>query len=133
MQVSVELGASPASLGAGVVTGEVVFEDLTNGFSSVQTHVVEVGRTTFLSFPMDADPEWRTDGLWAFGVPTGGGGSSGNPDPTSGVLPAEVRPGARAGSQPLGTSGETGLGVEPSGAPVQRPRRVCSPRGTPVP
>ncbi|MFH1419971.1 MAG: C25 family cysteine peptidase [Planctomycetota bacterium] len=36
------------------------------------------------SFPLDADPGWATTGQWAFGTPTGGGGSYGDPDPTSG-------------------------------------------------
>ncbi len=33
-------------------------------------------------FPMDADPGWTTAGQWAFGTPTGGGSSNG--DPTGG-------------------------------------------------
>jgi hypothetical protein len=36
------------------------------------------------SFPMDADPGWSIEGLWAFGQPTGGGGQYGGPDPTGG-------------------------------------------------
>ncbi len=32
----------------------------------------------------DSDPAWTTEGQWAFGNPTGGSGSSGGPDPTSG-------------------------------------------------
>ncbi|MCP4247908.1 MAG: hypothetical protein GY778_12740 [bacterium] len=37
------------------------------------------------SFPLDTDPDWDTEGQWAFGTPTGGGGTErGNPDPTSG-------------------------------------------------
>jgi len=35
-------------------------------------------------FPMDSDPGWSTEGLWAFGQPIGGGGQYGGPDPTSG-------------------------------------------------
>ncbi|MBN1354887.1 S8 family serine peptidase [bacterium] len=38
-----------------------------------------------LEEPLDADPGWTiSGGLWAFGQPTGGGGSYGDPDPTSG-------------------------------------------------
>ncbi len=33
---------------------------------------------------MDTDPGWTTEGQWAFGQPTGGGGEYGGPDPTSG-------------------------------------------------
>ena len=35
-------------------------------------------------FPLDSDPGWSTEEQWAFGVPSGQGGSSGWPDPTSG-------------------------------------------------
>ncbi len=36
------------------------------------------------SWSMDTNPGWTTEGDWAFGKPTGGGGGFGNPDPTSG-------------------------------------------------
>jgi hypothetical protein len=36
-------------------------------------------------FALDTDPGWSTEGQWAFGQPTGGGGTElGNPDPASG-------------------------------------------------
>jgi len=41
--------------------------------------VLEVFREGF-----DVDPGWTTEGQWAFGRPTGGGGEYGGPDPTSG-------------------------------------------------
>jgi hypothetical protein len=31
------------------------------------------------SFPLDSDPGWNTQGLWAFGQPTGGGSHDGDP------------------------------------------------------
>lgn len=40
-------------------------------------------RTQFFEETMDTDPNWSTQGEWAFGQNTGGGGSSGPPDPTS--------------------------------------------------
>ncbi|MHC4710073.1 MAG: proprotein convertase P-domain-containing protein, partial [Planctomycetota bacterium] len=36
------------------------------------------------AFPLETNPGWTTEGQWAWGQPTGGGGASGNPDPTSG-------------------------------------------------
>ncbi|MBN1551898.1 S8 family serine peptidase, partial [bacterium] len=33
---------------------------------------------------MDSDPGWLAEGDWSWGMPLGGGGSSGNPDPISG-------------------------------------------------
>lgn len=38
----------------------------------------------------DTDPGWSTQGDWAWGTPTGGGGAYGNPDPTSGYTGANV-------------------------------------------
>ena len=42
------------------------------------------------SFLMDTDPGWTTEGLWAWGQPTGGGGQYGEPDPTSGYTGSNV-------------------------------------------
>jgi len=44
----------------------------------------------FFSETMDSDPGWTTQGLWAWGTPTGGGGQYGDPDPTSGYTGANV-------------------------------------------
>ncbi len=38
----------------------------------------------FYEMTLDTDPGWTTEGLWAYGQPTGDGGSSGEPDPTEG-------------------------------------------------
>jgi len=45
---------------------------------------------TFYSEPMNSNPGWTTQGLWAWGQPTGGGGEYGGPDPTSGHTGANV-------------------------------------------
>jgi hypothetical protein len=42
------------------------------------------GRDVFYEELLDSDPGWTTEGDWAWGDPTGGGGEYGNPDPTSG-------------------------------------------------
>ncbi|MHC4469308.1 MAG: hypothetical protein ACYSUZ_08215 [Planctomycetota bacterium] len=36
---------------------------------------------TLYSATMDTDPNWTTEGDWAWGAPNGSGGSRGNPDP----------------------------------------------------
>jgi agmatine deiminase len=41
-------------------------------------------------FNMDTDPLWTTEGSWAYGQPTGGGGQYGDPDPTSGYTGPNV-------------------------------------------
>jgi hypothetical protein len=54
-------------------------------------HDFEVGFVT-VEFVEDfeSDPGWTTEGQWAFGNPTGGGGQYGNPDPTSGHTGSNV-------------------------------------------
>ncbi len=45
----------------------------------------EIGSTeVVISFPLDSNPGWDTQGMWAWGSPTGSGGEYGGPDPTSG-------------------------------------------------
>jgi parallel beta-helix repeat protein len=45
----------------------------------------------FYEFSLDTDPNWTTEGEWAFGQPMGGGGIEyGNPDPTSGYTGTNV-------------------------------------------
>ena len=46
--------------------------------------------TAFYTVDMDSDPGWTTEGLWAWGQPTGGGGEYGSPDPTSGFTGSNV-------------------------------------------
>ncbi len=42
------------------------------------------GTAAFFEDTFDSDPGWTTQGQWAFGQPTGGGGQYGGPDPLSG-------------------------------------------------
>ena len=47
--------------------------------------VYEAGAVeVFYEWNMSEDPDWTTQGLWAYGQPTGGGGEYGGPDPTAG-------------------------------------------------
>jgi len=39
---------------------------------------------------MNTNPGWSTQGLWAWGQPTGGGGQHGSPDPTGGATGSNV-------------------------------------------
>jgi len=45
---------------------------------------------TIMQEDFETDPGWSTQGLWAFGQPTGGGGEYGGPDPTSGYTGPNV-------------------------------------------
>ncbi len=51
----------------------------TTVYTAVVGGVVEVLHEDF-----ESDPGWTTEGQWAFGRPTGGGGEYGGPDPTGG-------------------------------------------------
>ena len=49
------------------------------------------GLATVYSANLDTDPGWTTSGQWAFGHPTGQGGTShGNPDPANGLTGSNV-------------------------------------------
>ncbi|MCK5842618.1 MAG: T9SS type A sorting domain-containing protein, partial [Candidatus Sabulitectum sp.] len=70
----------------GVYTADVDFVNVTTGMGNVtSTVVLIVGNAGLIySWNMNSDPGWDNDGLWAWGVPQGMGGSHGNPDPSSG-------------------------------------------------
>jgi M6 family metalloprotease-like protein len=55
------------------------------------TLVLTVTPPVVVSFDLDTDPGWSRQGQWAYGTPTGGGGTLyGNPDPTSGATGTKV-------------------------------------------
>jgi Subtilase family/Fervidolysin N-terminal prodomain len=61
--------------------GNIAMDD--NGGSYYSFLTLEL--VILLEETLDSDPGWDiSGGAWAFGQPTGGGGSYGNPDPTSG-------------------------------------------------
>jgi len=84
--VTVSIHAGAAGLPSGEYHGEVEFLNLTTGQGdTVRPVQLQIGITTAAySWSMDSDPGWDREGQWEFGVPLGGGGSQGNPDPTEG-------------------------------------------------
>lgn len=54
-------------------------------FSSQVGHEIDI-----LNEPLDTDPGWDREGMWAFGHPNGGGGAYGFPDPISGFTNLNV-------------------------------------------
>lgn len=62
------------------------YDDLSVGeaVSDADFTITDQGPQLVYDFPLDANPGWTTEGLWAYGQPTGGGGQYGNPDPTGG-------------------------------------------------
>jgi hypothetical protein len=60
-------------------------QDATSSSNSATTTIRVGGEQLLYAFPLDSDPAWNTGGEWAFGRPTGQGGTYGDPDPTAGV------------------------------------------------
>lgn len=59
--------------------------------SAANFTISQFGPETVYSFPLNSDPGWAVQGQWAFGAPTGQGGTAnGNPDPSSGATGANV-------------------------------------------
>ena len=79
--------------------------------------------TVIMSFNLDQDPGWSRSGQWAFGIPRGGSGDYGSPDPTSGHTGLNVfgynlwggysdgMPAYYLTSTPINCSGYTGVRV----------------------
>ncbi len=92
VQVTVAIGGPATSLGNGAYDGTLSIVNVTNGSGDTTRPLhLEAGDPLLrYDFTMDSDPGWTMDPGWAFGVPQGGGGSQGNPDPVSGYTGANV-------------------------------------------
>lgn len=91
--VGVAYGTAAATLANGLYAGTLSFTNVTTGEGDTQRPVsILVGLPQLVhSFPLDTNPGWAMDGLWAWGVPAGlGGASHGGPDPASGFTGANV-------------------------------------------
>ena len=86
--VTASLNSAADNLPNGLHTATLSFSNLTNHDGDVDKGLsINVGTPVpVLDWNFDSDPGWSTQGEWAFGQPTGQGGSSfGNADPTSGA------------------------------------------------
>jgi len=81
--VTVSIGVEANTLAIGGYEADVSFVNTTDHDGDTTRHVtLDVGTPTVqYSWNMDEDPGWLTQGLWAWGPPTGGGGEHGGPDP----------------------------------------------------
>ena len=91
-QVTVSINSNADTLGNGVYEDTVEFVNTTDHNGDTTRNVtltVGVPELAY-SFPLDSNPGWSTEGLWAWGQPTGQGGQYGEPDPTSGYTGSNV-------------------------------------------
>jgi hypothetical protein len=70
----------------------------------VYTALVTTGEASFYYNGLDSNPGWTTQGQWAYGQPTGGGGQYGGPDPTGGHTGPNVYGYNLSGDYPNGLS-----------------------------
>ncbi|MDJ0766428.1 MAG: C1 family peptidase [Myxococcota bacterium] len=70
---------------SGTYEANVDFINVTDGAGNKSyTITLRITGKKAYEWTLDEDPGWTAEGQWAFGTPTGGGGSEGSPDPTSG-------------------------------------------------
>ena len=84
VNVTVSINSNANSLAIGTYTDTITFTNTTNhGGDTTRSAILRVGGPKLVySWPLDTDPGWVRQGLWAFGQPTGSG--SHNYDPASG-------------------------------------------------
>ena len=84
--VTVSLNTAAEALIEGQYDDEITFTNTTDGEGDTTRAVgLQVGEPRLqYEWILDEDPGWTSEGEWAFGRPTGGGGSHGNSDPTAG-------------------------------------------------
>jgi C1A family cysteine protease len=91
-QVTVEINSDAEALGEGEHRAMVYFTNLTDHAGDTTRQVqLAVGEPAVRhEWTLDTNPGWTTTWSWAFGQPTGQGGSHGYPDPTSGYTGVNV-------------------------------------------
>ena len=90
--ITVSIDSSATMLSLGHHSDAVSFVNTTDHEGDTSRAVeLQVGIPTLqYAWNMDTNPGWSAQGQWAWGVPTGGGGEYGNPDPTGGATGANV-------------------------------------------
>ncbi len=90
--VTVTINSNAELLPDGAYVAELWFRNLSNGLGDAMRDVVLAVGTSEKQYEwtLDTDPGWSTDGQWAYGQPTGGGGQYGEPDPTAGHTGSNV-------------------------------------------
>ena len=91
-EVTVGINNNAETLTEGAHFATVYFTNTTDHLGDTTRQVMlTIGEATpRYQWTLDIDPGWTTEGAWAFGQPTGGGGEYGGPDPTSGYTGNDV-------------------------------------------
>ncbi len=87
VDITVEINTNAIALGAGAWTATIDFVNMTEHLGDTSREVILVVGDAEVqqSWGLDVDPGWTGEGQWAFGQPTGGGGTEhGWPDPMAG-------------------------------------------------
>jgi MYXO-CTERM domain-containing protein len=84
VEVTVSFGAAAEALGNGLYQATVSFVNTTDHDGDTTRPVtLDIGIPEVqYEWPLDEDPGWTTEGEWAYGKPSGGGGEHGSRDPT---------------------------------------------------
>jgi C1A family cysteine protease len=90
--LTIALNATAAQLEPGAHVATVRVTNLSTGLGNTERRaILAIGDPVRQhAWPLDTDPGWQTVGQWAFGVPAGGGGELGAPDPTAGHTGTQV-------------------------------------------
>lgn len=89
--VTLALNSESSGMLAGDHTGTLVFTSTATGRTHPRNVTVTVNPPSLYRYNLDVDPGWPRTGAWAFGVPTGQGGTvGGQPDPVAGATGAKV-------------------------------------------
>ncbi len=92
VEVIASINSNADSLGNGGYTDTLSFVNTTNhdGDASKDVELTVGVPVPIYLWNMDTNPGWQTEGQWAWGDPTGQGGSYGNPDPQNGYTGTNV-------------------------------------------
>ena len=84
--LTLQINSNAETLGEGAHSTLIQFTNTTDHLGdTIREVILAIGEPTLrYEWTLNSDPGWTTEDQWAFGVPTGGGGEHGGPDPTSG-------------------------------------------------
>ncbi|MFN7561587.1 MAG: M36 family metallopeptidase, partial [Prosthecobacter sp.] len=88
--VAVTITTQADAMAPGFHSSNIVFTNSATSFNQPVGVRLYVTPPVVQTFALNTDPGWTRTGEWAFGTPTGGGGGTGNADPTSGATGTNV-------------------------------------------